>query len=198
MSTALMSLISLLFLAAITPGPNNFIVLGLSIKKGLTASVVPILAILLGTQFVLLLVSFGFDAVFKTVSWSRPAMILIGGSFLLWASIKMIVWGNSNVLQSTPKFTHLGLFFFQILNPKTWILVGTSFAAFRAMATQENFHAASLSLIVLLITTPCLLAWALVGQYLKTRMIPDFALKYIYSALGIAMMVSVVGLITVA
>jgi|GEM_PF-2683883 len=198
MSPALFSLISLIFLAAITPGPNNFIVLGLSAQKGMAASLLPIAAILCGTQFVLLLTRFGFEAAFNAVDWLRPLMVIIGCCFLLWASIKMIFEKKTSLHQPAQSYSFIGLFFFQVLNPKTWILVGTSFAAFSAMSVGENLKSFYLGLIIFIITTPCLVLWALLGRYIRTHLSPDFSGKYLQVGLGLAMMMSVLGLMTVA
>ncbi|MBL4739372.1 MAG: LysE family transporter [Sneathiella sp.] len=197
MTPALFSLVSLIFLAAITPGPNNFIVLGLSAKKGIAASLLPIVAILLGTQFVLLLTRFGFEAAFNAIDWLRPLMVIIGCGFLLWASIKMIFEKKKNLNKTTQNYSFIGLFFFQILNPKTWVLVGTSFAAFSAMSLGDNFKGLYLGIIILIITTPCLVLWAFLGRALKTRLSPKFAGKYLQVGLGLAMMASAFGLMTV-
>ncbi|MEH6404419.1 MAG: LysE family transporter [Sneathiella sp.] len=197
MTPAFFSLISLIFLAAITPGPNNFIVLGLSANRGRATILLPIIAILSGTQFVLLLTNFGFEAAFSAVTWLRPLMIIGGCCFLFWASVKMIFGTKSDFAHPTQNFTLIGLFFFQILNPKTWILVGTSYAAFTAIDTSDDSNRLYLSVLILAITAPCLFLWALFGRLLKSQLSSDFTGKYLQTGLGIAMMMSIIGLMTV-
>lgn len=158
---------SLLFAAAITPGPNNLVVLRLASRGGLRAALPAIAGIVGGGLVLLALVLLGLGA----VSTGHPqwhAWLGIGSAlYLAWLGLRLLAAGlrgnHAEPSEHALPGSGLGLFGFQLLNPKAWVM---TLAATAASGTPGL--AGYLPLASLFVTIPagCLLLWSACGRLL--------------------------------
>jgi threonine/homoserine/homoserine lactone efflux protein len=160
MNTALASLI---FVAAITPGPNNFIVLQLALMQDWFAAARAIAGILFGGVIMLALAQVGVSALFEQLGVLRVVVLVTGCGYLVWLGCRMLrdSFRAQGDVAAAPPHGVLALSAFQFVNPKAWILIFTAAAA----AQDSEAGRASLYAFFVLIPGVCLTAWAACGRW---------------------------------
>lgn len=160
---ALLAVTGFLIVAAITPGPNNFIVMTASVRGGVAAALPAITGIVLGTLGLLFLVWMVSGVAFAQVAGLRPALALAGAAYLAWlgASIIRQKHDAAGPQDGGLPSTTLGLAVFQFLNPKGWVMIVTATAAVSGTGSL-----AALGFILVAVTSSCLLFWAGAGSAL--------------------------------
>ncbi|MEM0947225.1 MAG: LysE family translocator [Pseudomonadota bacterium] len=159
------SIAFILFAAAITPGPNNFVVMDTA-RRGLYAAVAPITGIVLGTLVLILVLRFGLDAAFSAHPKADSIMRVAGACVLGYLAIRSLVGRWSGPSASTGKApARRALFFamlsFQIANPKTWVLAS---AVSTTHASQDQASLLPLVLLTIFVPAGCLMVWGTIGQ----------------------------------
>ena len=160
----------LIFVAAITPGPNNLIVLAAAVRAGLAGAGPAILGVVAGSLALLVLAWAGAGALFDRAPALRIATLVAGVAYLIWIGVRL-AWpampkrgSDVRTAGRMPPATARGLALFQVLNPKSWVLVLTVTAA----APDSSTLAGLGILAALFVAIPglCLTAWACAGAAL--------------------------------
>jgi threonine/homoserine/homoserine lactone efflux protein len=195
--SALLALAALIFVAAITPGPNNLAVLNAAAHRGMAGARSAIAGVVLGSLALLLLALSGVGALFAAHPRLRDAVSLFGCGYLAWLGARMIAGARSrraNPIHAVtpPGIGHLaGL---QFTNPKAWTMVLTAVAAARAVMSPA---AAALALLVLFLAIPtaCLAAWAWFGARIMPRLQRPATRAWCDGLLGVLLLGSAIALI---
>jgi threonine/homoserine/homoserine lactone efflux protein len=173
---AWVAIVLIVTVAAVTPGPNNFIVLGAATRGSFISAGPVIVGVLAGSLVLLLIIAAGAGAAFEAEPRLRMALTLVGSFYLAWLGAKLIWGGVVNANAAAPEggalpVTGIGVAGFQLANPKSWLLVTTAVAAL----PQDPSFALSLvalAAILTVVSTACLTLWALAGavaaQWLAT------------------------------
>lgn len=161
------SIAFILFAAAITPGPNNLVVVDVA-RRSLFATVWTIAGIVLGTLVLVLALRLGLDVAFSTHPGAGSTMRVFGAFVLGWLAIRALVGGWSRTTASAdeapaPRALFLTMLSFQIANPKTWVLAS---AVSTTHASQIDASLLALVLLTLFVPAICLIVWATIGQVL--------------------------------
>ncbi|MCU1761869.1 LysE family translocator [Pseudomonas sp. 14P_8.1_Bac3] len=153
------------FVASITPGPTNILVLSNSARYGLAAAMPIVFGGCAGAAAIVLLVGSGigssltaFPAVQTVMQWLGMAWL----SYLAW----QIFSAPAEALDAQAPKARLGLVgaaSLQLINPKTWMMALAVVSVFAGAGEQRLHHVMCLSLAFFLISLPCLGAWALLG-----------------------------------
>jgi threonine/homoserine/homoserine lactone efflux protein len=164
----LIALAGLLCVAAITPGPNNLVVLRAAGHAGIRAAVPAIAGIVLGGLLLLALVAAGAGMAFTAHPSLKGWIGTIGSLYLAWLGVSLCVGGmaiGQPIASSEPALPAgmPGLIGFQFLNPKSWVMVLTVSAAMPLASLRDFLLLAGL---FALIPTLCLLLWAALGAWL--------------------------------
>jgi len=172
MNTTLAALTVLIFVAAITPGPNNLAVLNAAVARGIAGAGSAIAGVLLGSLALLAVALSGADALFTALPWLRQGVSLAGCAYLSWLGASLIVPSLARRPHETPVRTPSGtgqLLALQFANPKAWTMVLTAVAAMRGAL---NGAAAAVVLAILFLAVPavCLAAWAWLGLRILPRL----------------------------
>ena len=150
--------LALLTFAAITPGPNNALVLTQSAANGIR-SAIPLIAVIAFAAMTMAIATLGTAGLLLPPRAER--WLSIGGGLLLFG-MAVIAWRNAGSESVLPLSNPKGLaavFAFQFLNPKGWLMM-TLLAAHIPSGLGETVI---VLLIVPLISGICLLLWALGG-----------------------------------
>lgn len=161
------SIAFILFATAITPGPNNLVVMDVA-RRGLYAAAAPIAGIVLGTLVLILGLHFGVEVALSAYPTAEHIMRVAGASVLGYLAIRTLVGGWLSASKNTEEVaTHRGLFFamfsFQIVNPKTWVLASVVSATH---ASQNEASILPLVLLSIFVPSGCLIVWSAIGQVL--------------------------------
>ncbi len=182
------SVATVLFVAAITPGPNNIVVMDVAARSRLTAALAPIAGIVMGTLGLVIAIHFGLEAILDR--WEHGSIVLriVGAGLLVFLAIRLVQggWsGNAEVERNQPSPSTVGLFIamltLQIVNPKTWVLALTVNAAH---ASAVNSSILPLVGLIIVIPTVCLLIWAVAGRTLQPALARPLARRAFVIAMG--------------
>jgi threonine/homoserine/homoserine lactone efflux protein len=181
--------------AALTPGPNNFVVMRTAARGGIAAALPAIAGVVLGSLVLLGVVVAGAGAAFDAVPHLRVALTIAGCLYLVYLGVRLLRGGSGGGKERAPARApqdaqdgkHMenvqaaretsqaaksqerlpagvaGLFGFQFLNPKSWVLVLTATAATPA-GSGGLARFGGLAVLFAVIPTACLLLWAALGK----------------------------------
>lgn len=153
------------FVASITPGPTNILVLSNSARFGLSAAVPIILGACASAALLVLLVGTGagtslsqWPQLQTLMQWAGVAWL----SYLAWQIFRAPAVAIAPENADKP-LGLLGAASLQWINPKTWMMALAVVSVFAGTGEHRLRHVLTLSLAFFLISLPCLGAWALLG-----------------------------------
>ncbi|CAI8789876.1 cysteine/O-acetylserine efflux protein [Pseudomonas sp. IT-P12] len=153
------------FVASITPGPTNILVLSNSARYGLAAAVPIIFGACASAATIVLLVGTGAGSSLTAWPAVQTAMQWMGVAWLSYLSWQ-IFSAPAEALDAQDPNGRLGLVGaagLQLINPKTWMMALAVVSVFAVGGEQRMSHVLYLSLAFFLIALPCLGVWALLG-----------------------------------
>lgn len=153
------------FVASITPGPTNILVLSNSARYGLAAAVPIIFGACASAATIVLLVGTGAGSSLTAWPAVQTAMQWMGVAWLSYLSWQ-IFSAPAEALDAQDPNGRLGLVGaagLQLINPKTWMMALAVVSVFAVGGEQRLSHVLYLSLAFFLISLPCLGVWALLG-----------------------------------
>ncbi len=186
---ALLAVAGFVTAAAITPGPNNFIVMGAAARGGFGAATPLIAGVVVGSLALLTLVWAGAGVAFEAQPRLRSALTIAGCLYLAWLGASLIRQagksgrnGTSSATRKLPS-TAPGLAAFQFLNPKSWVMVLTATAAVTG-DTGGVWSLAALAAVFTAVTGVCLTSWALAGSAIADLLKEPRAKRWFDRAMG--------------
>ncbi len=174
MEQTLLGTAGFLVAGMISPGPNNFMVLREAVRTGWRGAVPAIFGVVAGGLALLLLTSVGVGVAVEAEPRLTAVVALAGCAYLGVLGVRLVVTreGESEFQAAHPPIHRTGargLFVFQFLNPKAWLLVLTVSAS--AHSTVGSIHALPLLIaLFVFIPTLCLGLWSCTGVAL-TRLL---------------------------
>jgi threonine/homoserine/homoserine lactone efflux protein len=184
----LIALAGLLCVGAITPGPNNLVVLRAAGYAGIRAALPAITGIVLGGLLLLALMAAGAGMAFAAHPSLKSWMAAIGSLYLVWLGVSLCLDGmvrrHAGATSAEPALPAgtLGLIGFQFLNPKSWVMVLTMLAALPAVTLRDYLPLAGL---FVLIPTLCLLLWAALGAWLARWLVRPVVRRGVDIVMGV-------------
>ncbi|WP_223449938.1 MULTISPECIES: LysE family translocator [unclassified Pseudomonas] len=153
------------FVASITPGPTNILVLSNSARYGLVAAVPIIFGACASAATIVLLVGSGAGASLTAWPFVQTAMQWIGVAWLSYLAWQIFNAPAEAVTtqDADARLGLLGAAGLQLINPKTWMMALAVVSVFAGGGEQRLAHVMVLSLAFFLISLPCLGVWALLG-----------------------------------
>ncbi|WLH10215.1 LysE family translocator [Pseudomonas hefeiensis] len=155
------------FVASITPGPTNILVLSHSSRFGLATTLPIILGACAAAALLVLLVGTGLGDVL-----ARHATIQ---TLLSWAGIAWLSWMAWQIFSTPaeaidperpiegPRLGLAGAAALQLVNPKTWMMALAVVSVFAGTEADRTVRVLWLSLAFFAISIPCMTAWAYLG-----------------------------------
>ncbi|CAI8801979.1 LysE family translocator [Pseudomonas sp. IT-P294] len=156
------------FVASITPGPTNILVLSTSARHGFKAALPIVFGACSSAALMVLLVGSGLGStlhahpvIHATVYWAGIAWLNYLGWRIFWSpSVEL----NSQSLPSGPRLGFWSSAGLQWINPKSWMMALAVISVFTAGGGDKAAKVQQLSLLFFLIALPCLGAWAALGS----------------------------------
>ncbi|WP_339479440.1 MULTISPECIES: LysE family translocator [unclassified Pseudomonas] len=156
------------FVASITPGPTNILVLSHSSRFGLATTVPIILGACAAATLLVLLVGTGLGDVL-----ARHATVQ---TLLSWAGIAWLSWMAWQIFSAPaqaidpnrpvegPRLGLAGAAGLQLVNPKTWMMALAVVSVFAGAEADRTVRVLWLSLAFFAISIPCMTVWAYLGR----------------------------------
>ncbi|WP_409319223.1 LysE family translocator [Pseudomonas sp. KCJK9016] len=153
------------FVASITPGPTNILVMSHSSRRGMLATLPIIFGACLSAALVVLVVGLGVGETLLRYPRVQQAMAWTGVLWLSW-----LAW---QIFRSTPPsldsteasdggFSVFGAAGLQLINPKVWMMAVAVVSVFGGSGDEQT-RMLLLAFVFLLVCLPCMTVWAVLG-----------------------------------
>lgn len=189
-----LGIIGFVTVTAITPGPNNFVVLAAASRRGVVATIPLAAGVVIGSLGLLALVWSGASMFFDD-ALLRRALTITGGLYLSWLGIAMCRFNKVSPEGGRPALlpdSFTGMMAFQFLNPKAWILMLTA-------ATHSSGTAESLLALIAIVTAAlslCLAIWAGAGTVISNGLRSPRSRYWFDCIMGLLLIGSAILLVT--
>lgn len=187
----LLALCALLGVAAITPGPNNLVVLHVAARGGMRGALPAISGIVLGGLLLLSVLALGLDAAFVAYPSLRLWIGMVGALYLAWLGMVLLASGvaprsdHRAAAKASLPTGAMALLGFQFLNPKSWVMAATALVALPATSVRDLLPLAALFVVI---PTLCLLTWAALGASLTRWLARPLVRRGVDAAMGATLM----------
>jgi len=171
-----LSLLGFLWVAAVTPGPNNMLLTTSGANAGFLRSVPLVLGIMLGMQLMLVLVAFGVGSLILLYPALHLSLKIAGSVYLLWLSWK-ITTAPYEVLDTDSPLSGgkpLPLWqggLLQLINPKAWLMSLGAVASFSLPGADYRISVLAISAAMLLVNLVAGILWlgfgTVIGRWLN-------------------------------
>ncbi|HEA4454304.1 TPA: LysE family translocator [Proteus mirabilis] len=169
-NSLVVSLSVFLFIAAITPGPNNLLLTSSGAHVGLKRSLTLMAGIIVGMQCVLLSSAFGIATLLIIYPALHIGLKIIGSIYLCWLAWKTATASyqrldiSSKVSQTVTAFQG-GLL--QFLNPKAWMMGLGAVGSFSLAGDGYLGSIGVISVVMLLVNFIAGMVWILGGTFIS-------------------------------
>ena len=196
----LTAIASLIFVAAITPGPNNLLVFRTAAHHGLPATLPAIGGVIVGGLVILALLQLGLGSMLDRHAWLAAAVVLLGALYLGWMGLALAFSGaghNAVALGNSRPVAQGAwtLFSLQFVNPKTWTMLLTvaALAQAAAGAGHEAVPFVSVAALFVALSFVSLMTWTVMGRLAARGLKRGSVLLYVDRAMGL-LLVAMAGL----
>lgn len=179
--------------AAITPGPSNIMVTATAAAVGFWRGLPCLLGVCIGMAALIFCVALGLGRLLSFHPSIVPLMNWVGAGFLLWLSWKIATADVVNDVQKRRVVGFSDAAFFQLINPKSWIVSMSAVGAyFNLDSVGIVLHAATYALLFFVAAIPSLLVWLLFGSFLERRLSEPSTARAFNLAMGLLLAVSTI------
>ena len=186
------------FVASITPGPNNIMLMASGTNFGFRKTFPHILGINIGFSTLVFSVGIGLMEVFNAIPFTQIILKFLCGGYLIYLSYRIAVSSSGiekDGKQKSKPLSFLQALLFQWVNPKGWSMSLTAISIY----SPTN----SLSGIILvtaafsLANLPCQCLWALLGQQFR-RLMTNSRLKIFNYSMACLLLLTLVQIIIIS
>lgn len=171
-----LSMLGFLWVAAITPGPNNMLLTASGANFGFLRSLWLLIGIMIGMQVMLLMVAFGIGGLILLYPSLHLVLKIAGSAYLLWLAWKIGTakyekLETDNAPAAPMPFWQGGLL--QLINPKAWLMALGAVASFSLAGEAYRGSVVAISIGMALVNVVSGLIWlgfgSLIGRILRSR-----------------------------
>ena len=131
------------FVASITPGPNNIMLLASGVKFGFVRTVPHMLGVCIGFMIMIVAVGLGIEQAFVAFPVLYTVLKWVSVAYMVWLAWKIANAGpiKGDATGTEKPMTFLAAALFQWVNPKAWAMILTAVTAY---TVPTNFLISSL------------------------------------------------------
>ncbi|MBT0727302.1 LysE family translocator [Rosenbergiella australiborealis] len=170
-----LSLFGFLWVAAITPGPNNMLLTTSGANFGFMSTIPLMLGIMFGMQIMLLLIAFGVGNLIILYPALHLLLKIAGSAYLLWLAWKITTAAYESLEVDNHQEKSLPLWqgaLLQLVNPKAWLMSLGAVASFslegQAYITSIAYISLAMFLVNLLAGCVWLAFGTVIGRWLHS------------------------------
>lgn len=180
------------FVASITPGPTNILVLSHSSRRGLSATLPIIFSACLAAALIVFAVGLGMGETLLRFARVQQVMAWVGVLWLSWLAWQIFQSASPSLDPAASRGEGLGVFgaaTLQLVNPKVWMMA-VAVASVFVGGGDKAVRLAMLSLVFLLVSLPCMTLWALLGVGSARAFGSPRAFRHMNRALAVLLLTS--------
>lgn len=180
------------FVASVTPGPNNFMLMASGINFGWRRTLPHIAGISFGFLLLLLAIGFGIGALLRSMPALATGMKIASALYLLWLAWKIAsakpasTWSQER--GQPMSFVQAALF--QWINPKAWAIAFAAMAAY-VTADQPTLSVLIVAVAFTLVNVPSVSVWVGFGIALRRLLSDPRKLRMVNIAMGLALVATI-------
>jgi threonine/homoserine/homoserine lactone efflux protein len=169
----LWALAAFAFVASITPGPNNLMLMTSGVKYGFGRTLPHLTGVVLGFALMIAVVGLGLSILFERYPQILPTMRIAGSLYMVWLALRIAL--AKPISKAEPGGRPIGFFTaagFQWVNPKAWAMALGALAAYAGVVDSYAGGVLLIAALCGVIAIPCCIAWTLFGASLS-RLLMD-------------------------
>lgn len=153
------------FVASITPGPTNILILASSQRFGIKATLPAVVGACVSASLIVFISGAGAGEVLRGYPLVRVVMSWAGALWLSWMSWQIFSAPATNLHGEAQRpFSARSAAMLQLINPKTWMMALAVVSLFAPHGAHPLHAVSLLSLWFLAISLVCLSVWTLLGK----------------------------------
>jgi len=184
------TLIGLVFIASITPGPNNFMLMSSGALFGFKRSLPHILGVTFGFPALLIAVVYGLGALLERLPWLVTIVKTIGAAWLGWMAVKFLIAAyylaipnndgkndgenngstNNKPANRARPFRFVEAALFQWANPKAVLMALATSSGFVTLSPSIHMRALLITSTFIIFAFLATSVWTLAGSTLNRAM----------------------------
>jgi len=167
----LWALTAFAFVAGITPGPNNLMLMTSGVKYGLGRTLPHWAGVILGFALMIAVVGLGLDILFARFPHILPVMRIAGSIYMLWLALKIAL--AKPIGEAEPGGRPIGFLAaagFQWVNPKAWVMALSALATYAGVVDGYARSVLFIAALCGLMAIPCSGVWMAFGASLRRLM----------------------------
>jgi threonine/homoserine/homoserine lactone efflux protein len=187
----LLPLALFVFVTAVTPGPNNIMLLSSGLNFGVQRSWPHLLGVSIGFAFMTTLVGLGLGGIFERVPQLYTVLKFAGAGYLLWLAWR-IASADPHLNETDPGARPLTFFeaaAFQWVNPKGWVMAIGAISTYAAIATFP-LNVAVITMLWLVLGLPASGVWVFFGATLQRVLNQPSKVRAFNIAMGLGLVAS--------
>jgi threonine/homoserine/homoserine lactone efflux protein len=180
------------FVAAITPGPSNFMVTATGSAAGFLRGLPCVLGVSTGMASLLFSAALGLGHIVLAHPMILKIMNLGGAAFLFWLAWKIASAGPASDSGEVKPVGFLGAALFQWANPKAWLIAVSAVGTFlHADSNSQLLQAAVFGGLFFAAALPSNLVWLALGAVLQVALRDERKARVFNVIMGLALASSV-------
>lgn len=182
------------FVASITPGPTNLLILSTSHHFNIKKTIGLILGASIGAALLVFITGLGVGSTLNQYQNIKLMVSLVGGFWLTYVSWQIFTLNpnqNGNFQTINKKKGFFTGFFLQFINPKSWLMAIAVITVYTSHVVNYNQTLITLSLLFMCISLPCLFVWAYLGRISQKFISSNRQITLFNRVLGVVLFISV-------
>ncbi|VAX05115.1 Transporter, LysE family [hydrothermal vent metagenome] len=171
----LFGLMTFAFVSAITPGPNNLMLMSSVMLFGARRTLPHMVGIQVGFSILMAAAVLGLGELLKILPEARLVVKLAGSLWLFWLGARFlkeafrqhVTQGNAPAKKASRPFFLYEAALFQIVNPKALIMALSSAGLYVGIADDIYHRTIIIVVTFILVGLPCSITWMLLGHTLN-------------------------------
>ncbi|MCU1793457.1 LysE family translocator [Pectobacterium polaris] len=162
---SLMPFLLFAFVASITPGPTNILILTNSQRHGVRNTLPAVVGACVAASAIVLISGAGAGEMLRQYPVVRQVMSWAGVLWLSWMSWQLFRAPAATLSgESYNRFTARAAALLQVINPKTWMMALAVVSLFAPAGEHALREISIMALWFLIISMACLVCWAGLGK----------------------------------
>ncbi len=179
------------FVASITPGPTNILILSSSQRFGVMATLPAVVSACVAASLIVLISGAGAGEALRQYPLVRTGMSWAGALWLSWMSWQLFC-APATALEGEAQrpFTVRAAAMLQLINPKTWMMALAVVSLFAPNGAHPLREIAVMALLFLIISLLCLTVWAFCGRGVNKIFRTPASLVWFQRAMALCLLLS--------
>lgn len=179
------------FVASITPGPTNILILTSSQRFGVKATLPAVFGACVSASLIVFISGAGAGQVLQDHPLVRTGMSWAGVLWLSWMSWQLFTAPAADLHSDAQRpFSARAAAMLQLINPKTWMMALAVVSLFAPHSGNPLREITLMSLAFLAISVLCLAAWTLLGKAVNRLFRTARSLVWFQRAMALCLLAS--------